>query len=55
VNKEQLENKRNVTYMVFMLLSTPKVGLPFASNGANLLWEAKKWPCDFTCWQISLP
>jgi hypothetical protein len=34
--------KINVTYMVFMLLSTPKEGLLLASNEPDFLWDAGK-------------
>ena len=35
-----LTNDMNVTYVVFMLLSTPKAGLLLVSNGTDLLGEA---------------
>ena len=36
----QLTNERNATYIVFMLLSTPKAGLLLVSNGTDFLGEA---------------
>jgi len=36
----QLTNDTHLTYIVFMLLSTPKAGLQLVSNGTDLLGEA---------------
>jgi len=36
----QCTNDMNVTYIVFMLLSTPNTGLLLVSNGTDLLGEA---------------